>query len=174
MDFPEDIIITADDDAYYDTDLVESLYNSYLKNPKAIHSRRCSKIYYRNNKFEGKASRNFILENPLDLSYSNHFATGAGCLFPPHSLHKDAVNIDKIKTLVPTHDDIYYWTMALINNTKIQIVKGTDADLYYLDETNKSGLCKINKSKGTGLEPSKAFKIMAQAYPELIEKIKIA
>lgn len=38
--FPDDIIVTADDDLYYQPDWLESLYKSYLKNPDCIHTRK--------------------------------------------------------------------------------------------------------------------------------------
>ena len=36
---------------------------------------------------------------------------GAGTLYPPHSLHKDVLDIDSIKSLIPTHDDIYFHSL---------------------------------------------------------------
>ena len=45
IEFPNDIIITFDDDIYYPFDTVEKLYNSYLKNPDCIHTNRAKRFY---------------------------------------------------------------------------------------------------------------------------------
>ena len=47
-EYPNDIIITADDDIYYDKTLIELLYKSYEKEPQYIHCHRCTKIFYKN------------------------------------------------------------------------------------------------------------------------------
>ena len=45
-EFPNDIIVTADDDLYYTPDWLESLYCEYLKNPKYIYVKRASRNYF--------------------------------------------------------------------------------------------------------------------------------
>ena len=43
-------IITIDDDIVYTNDLIETLYNSYLKYPNCIHARSVDKMIVSNNK----------------------------------------------------------------------------------------------------------------------------
>ena len=47
-------IITIDDDIIYTKGLIESLYNSYIKNPNCIHSKRVHIIMTENNKISVK------------------------------------------------------------------------------------------------------------------------
>ena len=97
---------------------------------------------------------------------------GSGTLYPPHSLFKDATNIEKIKNLIPTHDDIYFWVMAILNKTKICMIKNADINLYTVKDTQQSGLCKINKTNKFGMSPKEAFQRIFNEYPEAYDLIE--
>lgn len=43
QEFPHDILITADDDLFYEPEWLEKLYNAYLENPQIIH---CHRAHY--------------------------------------------------------------------------------------------------------------------------------
>ena len=50
----------------------------------------------------------------------------------------DIFDVEKIRNLVPTYDDIYFWAMAVANGTKIGLVKNKDLNLKdYLDEISR-------------------------------------
>lgn len=172
-EYPNDIIITVDDDLYFENDTLESLYNSYLQHPEDIHVHRVMRVKTgkKDELIPIPSRKHFYLtyENP---SFLNQLMGGSGCLFPPNCLHKDVLNITKIKSLIPTHDDVYFWVMAVLNRTKIRVVKGFNAHLHYIDDTKSSGLCKINKKNSAGIPISEAYKIMQQAYPELTGILK--
>ena len=175
IEYPNDIIITVDDDLYFENDTIESLYNSYLKNPEDIHVNRIMRVRTaENDELIPIPSRKHFYLTYKNPSFLNQLMGGSGCLFPPNSLHKDVLNIPKIKSLIPTHDDVYFWVMAVLNGTKTRVVKGFKTHLYYIDGTQCSGLCKINKKNSTGITISKAYRIMQQTYPELVEILKEA
>src|SRR5574344_451815 len=48
-EYPNDIIITFDDDLYYMPDTIETLYNSYKEHPQDIQSHRCGEVKIINN-----------------------------------------------------------------------------------------------------------------------------
>ena len=168
-EFPNDIIVTADDDIYYQKDWLSSLYNSYLKNKTNIYTRRACALHKKN-------STIYITPHYANFNnhacYNNQLMGGAGTLYPPNSLHNDIFNIEKIKSLTPTHDDIYFWAMAVLNNTKIACVKNKDLNINTIENTQDSGLCKINKVNGAGMSPHEAFEKIFQEYPEILEKLK--
>lgn len=95
--------------------------------------------------------------------------SGSGCLFPPHSLHADVLNIETFKTLIPTHDDIYFWAMAVLNKTPIRVVEGFKKQMINIDDTQSSSLAKSNRKGGAGLAPTEAFIRIGNKYPELIK-----
>ena len=111
-------IITIDDDIIYTRDLIETLYNSYLKYPNCIHARRVHKIMVKNNKVLPYNS--WIKEYKMELNPSFYLlaTTGGGTLFPPNILNISDENIDEINKCI-TADDIYLKYLSRKRNVKI-------------------------------------------------------
>jgi hypothetical protein len=128
-EFPEDIIVTADDDLYYQHDWLESLYNEYLSNPRCVCARRACGIKFKNNVF---CVGPHYANSDFEPTFLNQATGAGGVLYPPHCLHEDIFNVEQIKTLIPTHDDIYFWIMAVLNGTKVKLVKNKDINFYFL------------------------------------------
>lgn len=171
-EFPNDIIVTADDDILYSEDWLESLYNEYIKNPENIYVRRARRVFIEANKIKHISVKEDIFTRNEGASYKNRIAGGSGCLFPPASLYPDVMNIDLVKSLIPTHDDVFFWAMCVLNKRKIQVVKGFSANMYVQPEVQKYGLCKINRKGNSGTPIQEAFDKISQKYPEILEIIK--
>ena len=170
--YPQDIIVTADDDVYYEKDMLESLYNAYLKDSSNIYVRRAVKLELEDNEIKSISSRKYLYQSNLKPTYLNQIMGGSGCLYPQNSLHSDITNLSQIKSLIPTHDDAYFWGMAVLNKTKIQVIKGFDANLYYVEDTQDVGLIHTNKEGSSGVSLSDAHKRLVATYPEIIDIIK--
>lgn len=167
-EFPNDIIITTDDDAYYDKNMVELLYNSYLENSKYIQCHRCTKMYYKNGKMNAKAGGKKYYKYP---SFANKLCGVGAVLYPPHCLYKDITNENLFQKLAPTNDDIWFWLMAVLNGTKIKVVKGNIPKPAELDETiDGPCLTKIN-DHGQKLFYKDLYNVLKH-YDGLEEKIK--
>ena len=169
-EFPQEIIVTADDDIYYEKDWLETLYNKYLEFPNCIVCQRPRRLELVDDKIKVLSSRK---SECLDLSkpdYFNQMLGGAGCLYPPHSLYKDVFDIDKIFRLLPTNDDVYFWAMAVLKGTKIAVAKGFNGTIYQMD-LKETSLCKINNHI-ENIEKKDPFKIITSKYPEIIEKMQ--
>jgi len=171
-EFPNDIIVTADDDMYYKEDWLEGLYNAYLKNPENIYTRRGCRIKIVDNKITVLKPRSYNFDYKFPIDMNNLIMGGSGTLYPPKSLYKDIFNIEQVKSLIPTHDDIYFWIMAILNNKKIGVVGGFDYSFYYTEAASSNGLCTVNTSQGCGMTSEDAFKKIAETYPEVIDKLK--
>lgn len=169
IEFPDSIIVTADDDLYYQPDWLKSLYLEYLKDPNLIYTRRATFIKIKNDTINAHPHHSNTHYKPC---FNNQIMGGAGTLYPPHSLHKDVIDIDSIKSLIPTHDDIYFWAMAILNNKKIKLIKNRDVNLITVEGTQQFGLCKTNKSNSVGISPKEAFNRILKKYPEIVEKLK--
>lgn len=111
-DFPKCSIITVDDDALYPENLIETLWNLHCKYPAAVIGNRAKRIFPTIPRYEHWPAVNYQEYNP-DLI----FIGCAGILYPPNSLHKDAFDIDAIKRLAFSTDDIWLSCMARINGT---------------------------------------------------------
>lgn len=173
-EYKNDIIITFDDDIYYEKDTIETLYNSYLKNPKAIQANRIWHIELKENRVIPK-DKSFLYWNEENYKTPSFFNTIIGCggvLYPPNSLSKMVLDEEKFKSIIPTQDDIWLWGMAVLKGTKIQLNKGYSANLITVENTQNSGLCKLNNKKSKGLSGKDGFNIMVQNYPEILEILK--
>lgn len=114
--YPDDIIITVDDDVYYSCDTIERLYKKHLEFPNAV----CCNIGH---------LPTFDIDG-LFLSYTewNHnivkdssnkvFPVGVGgILYSPGALDSDVFRKDIFQKLTPNADDVWFWSMAIKNNT---------------------------------------------------------
>ena len=170
-EFPEDIIVTADDDMYYKEDWLEGLYNAYMENPENIYTRRGCRARILDGRIDILRPRDYNFEYNFPTDYNNLLMGGSGTLYPPHSLYKDVYNVDLIKSLIPTHDDIYFWFMGILNNKKIGVVGGFDYSFYYTEAAKSDGLCTVNISGSSGLTSEEAFKRISDKYPEVLDKL---
>ena len=173
-EFPDDIIVTADDDMYYKEDWLEGLYNAYLINPKNIYTRRGCRARVVNDKIDIIKPRDYNFEYNFPTDYNNLLMGGSGTLYPPHTLNDDIFNIELIKNLIPTHDDIYFWVMGILNGTKVGVVGGFDYSFYYTEAASENGLCLNNTSTGSGMSSEEALEKISAKYPEIIDKLKEA
>ena len=170
--YPDDIIVTVDDDAYYDEDLLNSLYSAYMKNPENIYVRRGVRLKLENDVLKHIPARKYFFKDSFLPTYFNQLMGGSGCLYPPHSLYKDVLNTEIFTKIIPTHDDVYFWAMAVLNGTKIQIVDGHSKNLFFIDETQKFSLKNINKANSEGLSLQEAYGIMIDKYPKIMDILK--
>ena len=172
-EFPNDVIVTADDDIYYPKNWLKSLYEAYLKNPRYIYCKRAVRMKIEDNRICDMYKRDECIEvNFKEASFSNQLMGGSGCLYPPHSLNEDVFNINKFLMLIPTHDDIYFWVMAILNGTKIEVVGGFDEEMLMIDGCEECSLSKNNNDKGSGISPKEAFKKIVKEFPRIIDTLK--
>lgn len=134
QEFPNAIIVTSDDDIFYDKRWLEILYNEYKKDPKSIHCHRANGITIKNNSINSdKQWTSPIKMNSSGASFK-HFLTGVGgVLYPPNCFYKDVLNESAFMDCAPRHDDAWFWAMAVMNNTKINVVKNNINKLTYVN-----------------------------------------
>ena len=168
-EFPDSIIVTADDDLYYESDWLKSLYEEYLNDSSNIYVRRAVRVKVDGQNIKKISDRKLNYVTPKDTSYFNQLLSGSGCLFPPNSLYADIMDTNKFMKILPTQDDIFLWAMAVLNRTKTKVVKGYDATFYYVEGTQDDGLCKINKKSGGGIDAQDGYKRISEEYPTILE-----
>jgi hypothetical protein len=140
--YPNDIIVTADDDVYYPENWLEILYNSYIEHPEHIHCHRAHRITFKGSgetekydKWEKRVSDN----TPSVLN----FATGVGgVLFPPNVFYNEITNRDLFVKLCENGDDIWYWAMAALKGTRTMVAPGNISNLTYINPERELGLNK--------------------------------
>jgi len=140
QEYPDDIIVTADDDIYYPENWLELLYNSYLREPEHIHCHRAHRITFNDTgKIDLYKNWSWCISSQ-ESTYLNFCTTGGGVLYPPGSLYKDAFNEQLFMKFCPTADDIWFWAMAVLNNTKIRIVDKNITNLIYTNPEVEFGV----------------------------------
>jgi hypothetical protein len=152
LEYPEDIIITVDDDIFYENNFLEILVNSYEQNQTVIHCHRVHKITFaKNGNICGYNDWKWAIDyKESEPSYINFITGVGGVLYPPHVLYSDIANESLFMKLSPTADDIWFWAMSVLNETKICVVKNNiskiipNYPLTYKEIVEPSGLGTIN------------------------------
>ncbi len=174
--YPNDIIVTADDDIYYPSNWLKLLYEDYRRNENDIIAHRVRKIEI-NDKGEIDDYNNWSLnENPNDYSYLNLPTGAGGVLYPPNCFYKDVLDDKIFKSRCRYSDDIWLWAMAVLNHKKIKTPKNKlNSELIYINPareknlTNECSLSKINVLKGYN---NTQFNSIIDKYPQILDIIK--
>jgi len=160
QEFPEDYIITLDDDIFYNSQIIKDLISAHDKYPGTITGNRAWQIKIENGDIAPYTEWT-ILKNETAPSY-NILPTGVGgILYPPNSLYPDVFNIELIKKLCFQADDIWLNAMAYLNETKY--VKTEPYTMFYLPImfANNINLSTTNVTQG---ENDKQIKKLRDYY----------
>ena len=124
--FPNEILITIDDDIYYPPNLFSSLYHAYLGDKHTIWAHKARIVPFSQTKiqdfFEWKIIRKNNKKWQNKPRFNIYLEGCGGVLYPPHCLYKDALCSEKFLHLAPNADDLWLWVMAILNGTKIACV----------------------------------------------------
>ena len=173
-EFPEDIFIIADDDIFYPQDWTAKLYDAYIQNPNFIHCHRAHKIKLENNTIVPYSNWEKCIVNDYP-SYKNFFTGVGGVLCSSKHFHADIIDDKKFKFLAPDGDDIWFWAMAVLNNTKINIVENAINDITYINperELNLNGEKTLWSTNKLGNNDKQLHSIIV-SYPNVLEKLLI-
>lgn len=140
-EFPNKDIITADDDIFYDRHWLKKLVDEKKKSPKCIVAHIAHKVSF---DLDGKLlpynkwPHNVSPENSSRLL----FPTGVGgVLWNSADFYKDICNEALFTKLAPKADDVWFYFMsAVMNGTKIKVVKSPCNHLRYVDIYKEYGL----------------------------------
>lgn len=150
-EFPEDIIVTADDDVYWPVDHLSKLIHALQERPNEIHCHQITRIRFENGSFDS-AKRSPEMYG--SSKYCNKLVGVGGVAYPPHCLGAEVFNEKAFLELAPTSDDIWFWAMALKNGTKIHWIENPDAELLYVEGTQEKTPC-LCKTNDVGERPFK-------------------
>jgi len=117
-EFPNDFLITVDDDIIYPTTLISQLVELNVIYPKSIICHRAHRIKVEKGKVLPYSSWNQIkdFDGP---NFDVFFTSGGGTVFPPHSLHKEVLNDTVFKKYCFHADDVWLNIMSRLNATTI-------------------------------------------------------
>ena len=171
--YPNNIIVTADDDIYYEKDWLEKLLKSHKENKNCIICHRAHRVKFDREKLAPYKKWPKKIKGGK-ASYLNFLTGVGGVLYPQNSLHKDVLNEELFTELAPKADDVWFWAMAVLNKTKILVVKDWIRELTYVNPERERGLTdevtlfSFNKKGGNDLQIEKVL----NHYPQIIDILK--
>lgn len=173
-EYPEDFIVTADDDIFYPKCWLKNIWEQHLKTPDAIISSRARKINFTSDGLIDEYNNWNLINSYAEPSYLN-FPTGAGgTLYCPDSLC-DKVHDEKLfLDLCPNGDDIWFWAMAVLNKSKIVVVQKPLNDLIYINLARQRGILNeitLWSSNKDGKNDIQIQNVINQ-FPEILSIIK--
>lgn len=116
-EFPDDIIVLFDDDIIYPPDTIRKLMKYHHKYPNAV----IGTSTYKPHPFLNSLPSVWVADNrkiAMKPTVTNQVFSGAGSLWPPNCLDQRVFEIEKAMQLVPYADDLWLYTMMLLNGTK--------------------------------------------------------
>lgn len=130
IDFPEDIIVTIDDDYIYPFDLLERLIRVHKQHPSAVC---CWHSKIMKESLKGLAPYNEYKANyPEKDSESMAFLAEGFCgvLYPPHVLHPDVTREELFLKLAPWADDLWFKAMEMLQGTPVVQLANDEGWIY--------------------------------------------
>ncbi len=148
QEFPDNPIITLDDDVEYPKDTLQKLWTSYQSFPHAVSAIRAHRISITNGKIgrynEWTQNEPMFYRRPSMLA----FATGVGgILYPPRCLPPVAFDKHLIEENCLLGDDIWLKCMEVLTDTPT-VSADIDVSFTYVEGTQDTALWKNNQSKG--------------------------
>lgn len=141
QEYADALVVTVDDDLRYDENLLEDLYQSYLRHPNAVSAARAHLIILDSNG-NPMPYKDWIQETDvrLDTPSMQLFATGgAGALYPPNIFHKELFDKDAVCSTCLWADDLWLKTMELLSNVPVVVARKFQ-DLRYVPGSQDEAL----------------------------------
>lgn len=169
QEYPENVIVTVDDDIFYPEDHLEKLWKKHLEYPQAVCCWFAHRITYDG---QGKIGSYQNWESGVSGNTTPSFqimAVGCGgVLYPPHSLSDRVFDRDEIIKLCPVTDDLWLKAMEIANETKTVRCIEESQVFYGFLKTRKTGLFVDNAEKSGNDE---AVRAIMERYPQIERKL---
>ncbi|WP_339651656.1 zinc-binding alcohol dehydrogenase [uncultured Maribacter sp.] len=121
--FPEEIIITCDDDMMYRSNWLRLLYYEHQLHPNDIIGNQTRYIRY-TKEGELQSYKNWVYDESIYFNRTAVIPIGAeGVLYPPKTLSDTTTNYELFLALAPKADDLWFKVMALLNGTNSILAK---------------------------------------------------
>ena len=128
--YPNDIVITIDDDIIYESYMIEKLLDTHRKYPMNVIANNTRSITFDNNNKLMSYKKFSTIKEDID---KHVFQLGVGgVLYPPHVMYKDLLIPHIFMEKCKFADDMWLYAMCRLNNTNI---KSTNAVISHLSIT---------------------------------------
>lgn len=120
QEFPNKLIVTYDDDIIYPEDSLEKLLKMHEQHPRAIICNRGREIAMENDSVAPYRYWKVSGRVPAGIpTFRIMASTGAGTLYPPHCMPEETFDIEKIRSLALTADDLWMKAMSILGGVPV-------------------------------------------------------
>jgi hypothetical protein len=170
-DFPNDIIVTIDDDILYNKNVLRGLLHLHNRYPEAIVGHRVREYKpnapYRS--WKRYKEHRYLLKS-LKPKFTNIQTGVGGVLYPPNSLDTTMLDSKIFMEMAPTVDDIWFWAAAVAKGTKIAPVPFGYYKLNELKKPKEISLFNVNGDANNDVNRIVLEKIL-ERYPKIKENV---
>lgn len=145
--FPNDAIITIDDDLIYEFDVLEHLILNYINDQSYIYCCRQHKMLLDKNRKLFPYLKWELESSNTEPDIMNFPTGGAGTLYPPQSLDEEVFNEDIFLNICKFADDVWFKAMAMKKGTlskKVYTHNSRGADYIEIENVQDIALKNIN------------------------------
>lgn len=154
--FPNDLIITFDDDILYENDIIEKLMDAYEKMPDVIHCVRGHRIRFSKEGDVRSYNEWEMCSEVFTEGYDIFPTCGAGALFFAGCFDDEVFNKEVYLSLAPHADDVWFKAMSLKSGVKCKILPQENKRFMMLNTiegTQEEGLWMQNQDEASGNNP---------------------
>lgn len=171
-DFPEDIIVTIDDDINYHPNMLRDLVHLHKHLPDAIIAHRVRQIKLDTPYSEWRKYKwyDFIFKRFHFSRLAMQTGVG-GVLYPPHSLDESMLDSALFMVLAPTNDDVWFWAAAVSKGTYVVPLPNGHSRAKEVGKPKEYSLKTINLKPGDDRNREALEKILKH-YPTIKQRIE--
>lgn len=120
-EYPDDIIITCDDDIYYRNDMIANLIQHYYNSPDKVYANIAHRV-------KSDSNGRILSYDEWDFDITGDvgsliFPVGCGgILYRKDLLYKDVTNQNLFMELAPSADDIWFFFMEKLKGTICEVI----------------------------------------------------
>ena len=150
QEYPDDHIVIVDDDMFYPLDMISKLVRLHKRYPQDIV---CTSAQIIAPAITSSPTEWIPTQNTGDYCHKIRVQafSGAGSLFPCHWYSQELFDLEKIKKLAWTADDLWLKTISIINHVKTTKIKKFRAFNVEIDIPHNQTLFSVNKGSGDNL-----------------------
>jgi len=148
QEYPDDLVITIDDDVLYAPDMIETLYHSYLRHPNAVSAFRTHLMMF-SERYGIFPYEKWILKynRIVDCPSQQLFCTGnAGVLYPVQLFNQALLNKEAILDHCIYADDIWLKLMEIVCDIPV-VLADHQHNLQIIEGSQSTKLADINISE---------------------------
>lgn len=119
---PDAIIVTIDDDMFYQPDMLEGLLVAHKKYPYDVLANRVDTIVLGSDGKPITCLKWKLFQKPKDISPLNVALGVEGVLYPPNAFDGEVLNEEVFLSICPTADDLWFKAMELKAGTGVRHV----------------------------------------------------